>query len=91
MVVEDRIKKDDCMSKIVKSQRLDPVEKTKRTNAGRIFLCFFSLFFLLEAAMGIEQPKFSVLMTEGDFELRQMGSYAVAETEVRATFKDAGK
>ncbi len=40
--------------------------------------------------MGIEQPKFSVLKSEGDFELRQMEPYAVAETEVSATFKDAG-
>ena len=40
--------------------------------------------------MGIEQPKFNILKKEGDFELRQMESYAVAETEVRATFKEAG-
>jgi hypothetical protein len=61
----------------------------KPINAAWISLFFFSLF-LSEAAMGIEQPKFSVLKAEGDFELRQMEPYAVAETEVSATFKDAG-
>ena len=40
--------------------------------------------------MGIEQPKFSVLKADGDFELRQMVAYAVAETKVRASFKEAG-
>jgi hypothetical protein len=61
----------------------------KRVASKILFLLIPSLLFT-EAAMGIEQPKFTVLKKEGDFELRQMVSYAVAETEVRATFKDAG-
>ncbi|MBL0057992.1 MAG: heme-binding protein [Elusimicrobia bacterium] len=64
--------------------------KSKLGSAAWICLFLFLPFFLTEAALGIEQPKFSVVKTDGDFELRQMESFAVAETEVRATFKEAG-
>jgi len=62
----------------------------KRRYSAGPFLLLISMLFLSEASMGIEQPKFNVLKTDGDFALREMVSYAVAETEVRASFKEAG-
>ncbi len=56
----------------------------------RKLLVFVPLMLFTGAVMGIEQPKFSVVQSDGDFELRLAASYAVAETEVIASFKEAG-
>ena len=62
----------------------------KRFSVPGAILLVAPWILLTQAAMGIEQPKFSVVKKDGDFELRQMVAYAVAETEVQASFKEAG-
>ena len=41
-------------------------------------------------AMAIEEPAYSVLVTEGNFEVRQYSSYIVAETYVEGDFEAVG-
>ncbi|MBU6154288.1 MAG: heme-binding protein [Bdellovibrionales bacterium] len=53
----------------------------------------FALFFLFlnpGAAMAIEEPKFSILLKEDDFELRNYEPVIVAETEVTGDFEGSG-
>ena len=40
--------------------------------------------------MAIEEPSYSVLKIEGDFELRKYSSYIVAETYVEGDFEKVG-
>jgi len=41
-------------------------------------------------AMALEEPSYSVLITEGNFELRNYSSYIVAETNVEGDFEAVG-
>lgn len=41
-------------------------------------------------AAGIEQPRYALLLEDGDFSLRQYAPYLVAETRVSGAFEDAG-
>jgi effector-binding domain-containing protein len=51
---------------------------------------FFLLLLLGRACMAVEEPKFEVLESFGDVEIRQYGSLVIAETEVEGEFSSAG-
>jgi hypothetical protein len=54
------------------------------------FMCAALLLWVCGAAMAIEEPKYSVLETFEDFEVRSYSPYVVAETAVQADFDQAG-
>jgi hypothetical protein len=51
---------------------------------------FFEVLSLGPIAMATEEPSYSLLETEGDFELRQYSSYIVAETYLEGNFEEVG-
>jgi hypothetical protein len=51
---------------------------------------FFEAFSVGPIAMAAEEPSYSVLETEGDFELREYSSYIVAETYLEGHFDEVG-
>jgi hypothetical protein len=58
-----------------------------------LFVSFFtaaSIISMGPPAMAIEEPSYSVLETEGNFELRKYSSYIVAETYVEGDFEAVG-
>ena len=59
----------------------------------QVFLAaVFAMFLNLtgESTMAIEEPKFTVVKSEGDITLREYSSYIVAETQVEGEFDTAG-
>jgi len=54
------------------------------------FFTAVSIISMGAPAMAIEETKYSVLETEGNFELRKYSSYIVAETYVEGDFETAG-
>jgi hypothetical protein len=60
---------------------------------GKAFFIAFITASILSVgppATAIEEPSYNVLITEGDFELRQYSSYIVAETYVEGDFEAVG-
>jgi len=59
---------------------------------GSVFFCvvILSQFIHPYRLMAIEEPRFDVLEKAGDFELRQYGSFIVAETLVEGSFSEVG-
>jgi len=58
-----------------------------------IFLCILmaaSIISMGPQAMAIEKPSYSVITTEGNFELRKYSAYIVAETYVEGDFEAVG-
>jgi len=51
---------------------------------------FFEAFSLGPIAIEAEEPSYSVLETDGDFELREYSSYIVAETYLEGNFDEVG-
>ncbi|MCF7957029.1 MAG: heme-binding protein [Phycisphaerae bacterium] len=56
-----------------------------------LFLALLSLpVYLWSCAVGIEKPKYTVLVKEGKLEIRQYQPYLIAETVVDSNFSEAG-
>jgi hypothetical protein len=52
----------------------------------------FALFLLLcEAAMAVEEPRYTVLAAEPPFELRRYAAFVVAETQINGDFDTASR
>ena len=56
----------------------------------RFALCLVPLLLITGRLMAIEQPRYTVLQSEGRFEVRRYEPYIVAEIEVSASFEEAG-
>jgi hypothetical protein len=57
---------------------------------GRLFFIFLGFILLESCVTGkIEEPKFDVILAEGEFEIREYAPRIVAETYVRGEFSDA--
>ena len=54
------------------------------------FYIFVSFFFSCQV-MAIEEPKFKILVDEGEFEIRSYDEYLVAETAVEGSFDTASR
>lgn len=55
-----------------------------------VVLSIAALLCLTQDANAIEEPKFKVVRTYADFEVREYAPYVVAETAVEGSFADAG-
>ena len=55
-----------------------------------LFYIFVSFFFSCEV-MAIEEPKFKILVDEGELEIRSYDEYLVAETTVEGSFDTASR
>jgi hypothetical protein len=53
-------------------------------------LSFAALTLTGGYAMAIEEPRYEVLASTGDYEVRRYDSYIIAETDVEGTYKTAG-
>jgi hypothetical protein len=53
-------------------------------------MLFFALFLGTRIGMAIEETKYNVLESKGDFELRQYQPHIVAETLVENDFQEVG-
>lgn len=53
-------------------------------------LSFAALILTGANAMAIEEPKYEVLASTDDYEVRRYDSYIIAETDVEGTYKTAG-
>src|SRR5210317_2598872 len=61
---------------------------TKRTMT--LALSFAALILTGANAMAIEEPKYEVLASTDDYEVRRYDSYMIAETDVEGTYKTSG-
>lgn len=52
---------------------------------------FTLLLFLGEAAMAIEEPRYTVLLSEPPFELRRYAGFTVAQTQINGDFDAASR
>lgn len=52
---------------------------------------FTLLIFFGEAAMAIEEPRYTVLMSEPPFELRRYAAFTVAQTQINGDFDAASR
>lgn len=52
---------------------------------------FTLLLFLGEAAMAIEEPRYTVLLSESPFELRRYAGFTVAQTQINGDFDAASR
>jgi len=75
--------------RIVKSPTKAMIHKFHSATLICIFIAA-SLISMGPRAMAIEEPSYSVLATEGNFELRRYSSYIVAETTVEGNFEAVG-
>jgi hypothetical protein len=65
------------------------------SNAGRsvvagIIFAFVAVTLTAEVAVAIEEPKYDVLRSEGEFEIRRYEAMIIAETRVDSDFENAG-
>jgi SOUL heme-binding protein len=58
---------------------------------GRLGLLFAISVLILEGCVSLEIPKYEILRSEDDFELRQYPPLIIAETVVESDFDEAGK
>ena len=64
------------------------------SNSGRLVNVFFYIFvsfFFSCQVMAIEEPKFKILVDEGELEIRSYDEYLVAETAVEGSFDTASR
>ena len=57
----------------------------------RIFIYIFVSFFFSCEVMAIEEPKFKILVDEGELEIRSYDEYLVAETTIEGSFDTASR
>lgn len=63
---------------------------TKRSMSLALALSFAALTLTGANAMAIEEPRYEVLASTDDYEVRRYDSYIIAETDVEGTYKTAG-
>jgi len=63
---------------------------TTRTMSLALALSFAVLTLTGANAMAIEEPRYEVLASTDDYEVRRYDSYIIAETDVEGTYKTAG-
>ena len=63
---------------------------TKRSISLALVLSFAALTLTGGNAMAIEEPRYEVLASTDDYEVRRYDSYIIAETDVEGTYKTAG-
>jgi hypothetical protein len=61
----------------------------RTTRPALMHFLVFILFFYVSAAMAIEEPKYEVVFSEGDFEIRQYQPMLIAQTEVEGDIDQA--
>lgn len=75
-------------------RRLKPRKRAMNCSFRTLFfLCIFLSFTVVSAVppvMATEEPSYSALEIEGDFELREYSSYIVAETYLAGDFEEVG-
>lgn len=60
--------------------------------SGLVMRWFFSVLFLLcGAAMAVEEPRYTVLVSEPPFEVRRYAAFTVAQTQIEGDFDAASR
>ena len=63
---------------------------TKRSMSLALALSFAALILTGGKAMAIEEPRYEVLASTDDYEVRRYEAYIIAETDVEGTYKTSG-
>ena len=65
--------------------------RLKVLKVANVFFYIFVSFFFSCQVMAIEEPKFKILVDEGELEIRSYDEYLVAETAVEGSFDTASR